>query len=156
MSVVGAQRYHGVGTPSYHPSESVRRKVSQADITFALERRPRLGWQTLSKMCGVNETDLRRACGALAESPPRPPVAPAKGRGHLTKIERMLDGLVRGLSGDDLAHAADCERGVLPVMLSQAKARGWVIGSAREGGFTITVAGGAKLVAAQNRPARDD
>jgi hypothetical protein len=41
---------------------SSRRKIEPEDIAFGRRMRERMGWQTIAKIRGVNEVDLRRAC----------------------------------------------------------------------------------------------
>jgi hypothetical protein len=51
---------HLEGPSGWAPSASARRRVEPEDIAFARANRPRMGWQTIARIRGVNEIDLRR------------------------------------------------------------------------------------------------
>lgn len=74
MTVKTVQRQLGIG--AYLPMSSTRRRVEPEDIAFALAAEGRMGWQTIAKIRGVNEADLREACaGSMQLQPMLAPVA---------------------------------------------------------------------------------
>lgn len=78
MSVAGVKRLHDFGPNSWGLTETARRKVDHADLAFARQQRALgRGFQTISRMTGIPEADLRRHLEAAPPVSPPPVANPA-------------------------------------------------------------------------------
>lgn len=138
MSVAGVMRQHGLGD-GFSP-EAGRRVIEAYDVRFALARRPRVSWQTLGKMLGLNALDLQRACERSVVQPAAPKPVP--------QSLLALVAIWRGATGHVGVAAAigstDSEAGVI---IARLKARGFLTGNPRACGWRLTDAGAAKAAA---------
>ncbi len=89
MSASGVSLRGQVGAPSWAPAEPARIKIDSYHIGFARDRRPRVSWQALGQMLGVNSEDLRMAVeGGLKKASVTTPAPAPDHRRNLPNITR--------------------------------------------------------------------
>lgn len=150
MSVVGVHRQHGLGV-SCLPQLAARRKITPADISYAMARRPRMGWQTLAKITGVNEIDLRRACGDLPAEPLTASSPAVKAIGQMSKADQLLYWMSRGANRAEQSERLQIPKPTVSVMCSKARAAGLVTSLGSGAGWELTVKGLQRLADAKTK-----
>lgn len=161
MSGSGVIRTNGLDGVPHVAVESSRRRIEREDVAFANANRPRLGWQTIANIRGVNMHDLRRACDQaylLAElkaatPPPAPAIKPAPPAPCRKNLHRGIDpfralaAIAKGAASyGDLMDVIGCGRSAINNALTQLKRQGLLAGHARSyAGWVVTDTGHAAL-----------
>lgn len=134
------------GTPDCMVVASARQKIDGEAVRFAeAQRALGRGWQTVARMLGVNDLDLRRACGALKDGDD------ALALGDPVRRLQLRDQVLAAIAGgaDDRAAVAAS----LGLRLSSVSgAAGWLktqgLIAGRYKGWRVTPEGQARLAAA--------
>jgi hypothetical protein len=151
MSAQGVHRQFGEGG-AWAPQVSTRARVENYHVQFARARRPHTPWPALARMLGVNELDLRRACGDLAAVPGVPEPEPAPPPAAAPKISKTLAILLAIREGGATLKALDAATGQparkVGILIVKMKARGLLKGDGRlVSSWSVTEAGAHKLAA---------